>query len=339
LVTMIVGSAVTILVIISAPYITDSVLMRPELRSEMYLAAVAIFFQVSFTYRSGALQGFGAFQELGKANAISGLLGIGIMYFAVAKGGLEGALLGNIVINAIRSFAYTLNLRAVKKRYEIPKEAGTRTQDYHNLWYLALPAALAGLVTIPALWIVNLNISKLPDGLQLVGIFSIAHQLRQAVLYLPTLLNSVSFSVMSRLLSAKSYDHARSVFLANLSISIAFATVVALLLASLAQPVMNAYTINSTEGAAVLSILAISIIPELAAISIYQLIQSSGLLWRSLIQIAIPRGFMLCALSLLTLPHFGLLGAAAAYLIAHCLGLAATLLTARQAVGRIIHDE
>lgn len=338
-VTIFAGVVATIFILLCAPFISVKILGKPELIDELYIASISVFFQVSFTYRTGALQGFSAFQELGKATAVSGIFGVFIIYFAAIERGLEGALVGFAIANAMRAIACTISLKIVTKKYDIPQKVGVRQQDYRYLWHLALPAALAGLVTMPALWTVNLSISNLPNGLELVGIFAVAHQIRQAVLYLPTLLNSVSYTVMSRMLSSGTKKEVRSVFVTSLLINVAFASGMSLILAALAGPIIGAFALTPADAILTLRLLAISIIPEMAAISVYQLIQSSGLLWKSLFQIAIPRDALLCVLSILALPQFGLSGAALAYLAAQILGLLATLFTARTAFSRIDHNE
>lgn len=330
-VTMIAGLLAAGAIILLAPVICTRILGRPELLNELYIAAISVIFQISFTYRTGALQGFSAFRPLGQASAFSGLVAVICVASGAYYGQLEGALAGYAIAQALRALACYITLQKVVYAHNIPKDAKIATHDYRTIWHLALPAGLAGLITVPALWGVNLAISHLPEGLALVGIFAIGHQIRQAALYFPTLLNAVSFSVSSRLLGSGTRNEAKAVFSTNVILNVGFGLMMALLLFLFAPQILGLWKISSPAGIDALRLLALSLVPELAATSIYQLIQSSGLMWRSLFQIALPRDFLLCILSILLLPQFGLAGAAGAYLFAHIIGLAMTIFTARKA--------
>jgi O-antigen/teichoic acid export membrane protein len=334
-VTMIAGLVAAAAVIGLAPLICTRILGRPELLNELYIASVSVIFQISFTYRTGALQGFSAFRALGQTNAFSGLMAIVFIAAGAYHAQLEGALVGYALAQAFRSLACFITLRQVRRKHDIPIDCKVATRDYRTIWHLALPAGLAGLVTVPALWGVNLAISRLPDGLALVGIFAIIHQIRQAALYFPTLLNAVSFSVSSRLLGAGTRNEAKAVFSTNVVLNAGFGLIMAIILFAFAPQILGLWKISSPPGIYALRLLALSLVPELAATSVYQLVQSSGLMWRSLFQIALPRDLLLCILSVMLLPQFGLAGAAGAYLFAHIIGLVMTIITARQAHQRV----
>lgn len=334
-VTTVSGLVAVVVVLLLVPVISTNILGRPELLEELYIASASIIFQIGFTYRTGALQGFSAFRELGKASAFSGIMAILCVGAGAHFGQLEGALAGYAVAQGFRSLACFVTLRKIRITHDIPVKCRITAQDYRSLWHLALPAGLAGLVTVPALWAVNLAISRLPDGLVLVGIFAIAHQIRQAALYFPTLLNAVSFAVSSKMLGAGTAHEAKAVFNTNLFVNVAFGSIIAVVTAIFAPQILSLWNVSSAESVQILRILMLSLIPELAATSIYQVIQSSGLMWRSLFQIALPRDAILCILSVLLLPQFGLAAAAGAYLFAHVVGLGMTFFTARNAYKRV----
>jgi O-antigen/teichoic acid export membrane protein len=334
-VTTMAGLLAAVAIMSLAPTICTHILGRPELLNELYIASVSVIFQIIFTYSTGALQGFSAFRVLGQANAFSGFVAMICIATGAFYGQLEGALAGYALAQALRSFACCVTLQRVRSTHNIPIDCTVASRDYRTIWQLALPSGLAGLVTVPALWGVNLAISHLPDGLALVGIFAIAHQIRQAALYFPTLLNAVSFSVSSRLLGAGTRSEAKAVFTTNVILNVCFGLLMAIVLFAFAPQILRLWKISSAPGIDALRFLALSLVPELAATSIYQLVQSSGLMWRSLFQIALPRDALLCVLSVALLPQFSLAGAAGAYLFAHIIGLLMTLFTARQAHQRV----
>lgn len=329
-ITWIFGIFVAIILTLFAPLICNKILLKPELLEEFYIAVVTVSFQVGFTYRTGALQGFAAFRQIGQMSAWLGMLTVLIMFVGAKFGGLEGALAGHASANAIRLIACIVSLRNVRISHDIPSDGVIDRQSYRDLWDLALPAGLAGMVTLPALWVVNVAVSQFSDGLVLVGILAIAHQIRQTALYFPILLTNVSFSVTSRMLGKGTQNEAKAVYRASIFANVAFAVSMAAFVLLFAEEVLSLWNISSPLGAQTLRLLALSLIPELAATSVYQIVQSSGLMWRSLFQIVLPRDLVLALLSLTLLPKYGLPAAAAGYLVAHMIGFALTLWTARQ---------
>lgn len=327
---MLTGACAAALVFAVAGVISDSVLGRPEMHALVRLAAVAVFFQVSVSYQFGALQGFGAFRELGRAGVLTGVAHIALTTIGAWLGQLPGALLGFVVASAFRTAVFAYMLRSVRTSHRVAETSAFDRDEFRLLWRFALPAGLAGFVTMPCLWLVTVMVARLPDGLGLVAMFSVAHQVRLAVLQLPSLLNAVSFSVLSRLKGLDETLGFRRVFWSNLAVNLVFSTVAVALLILAAEPVMRIYGRDFASGRWVLVLLLASVLPEMLATTFYQLIQSAGRMWYSLFLIAIPRDLIYLGLALLFLPIYGLTAAAAAYLAAHAVGLVTTLGVARR---------
>jgi O-antigen/teichoic acid export membrane protein len=332
------GTAVTLLLIVWGPELSAHVLGRPELQGELGIAALSVLFQVSTTYQIGALQGFAAFKAISKASALSSLANIGCLVAGARFGGLQGALIGFTLANALRAIICWISLRVVRIHHGVIGDARIRREDVRQLWHIALPAGLAGLVTAPALWLVSLGISKLPEGLILVGIFTVATQIRQTALQLPTLLNSVTFVAMSRAKGADMRMEFKKVFFANLSANLVFGCIISAFVAATAQQILSLWNISSLESINTTRILAVSIVPELLTMSVYQLVQSSGRMWDSLLKISIPRDFSYLGVGWFFVPVYGLTAAAIAYLGAQLIALCATVITVWQAKTRVTKD-
>jgi len=183
-------------------------------------------------------------------------------------------------------------------------------------------------VTMPCLWLVTVLVSRLQDGLALVAMLSVAHQLRLAVLQLPSLLNAVSFSVLSRLKGRDEEGGFRSIFWLNVGINAVFSTLAVAVLIGLSDLLLALYGREFGDGRWLLVVVLFSVIPESIAMSIYQRIQSAGRMWQSLFFIAIPRDVGYLAVSAMVVPQYGVVAAAAAYLAAQALGLACTAVLA-----------
>lgn len=329
IVTLATGTATAALVFAAAGVISSDILGKPELGPQVRLVAAATLFQVSVSYQFGALQGFGAFRELSRAGVLAGLGHIAFTSIGAWFGEVTGALLGFVLASALRAAAFGYVLGKVRRAHGVSESSSLDRQDLWLLWRFALPAGLAGFVTMPCLWLVTVLVARLPDGLSLVAMLSVAHQIRQAVLQLPSLLNSVSFSALSRLKGINQAGNFRRVFWTNLAVNMCFSALVVTGLIVAADQVLGLYGSSFAGGRWLLVVLLVSVLPETLAMSFYQLIQSAGRMWSSLFVVALPRDLLYLLLTVIFLPIYGVIAAAAAYLVAHTVGLGATLLTAR----------
>ena len=313
-----------------APEFGVYVLHRPELSAEIRWIAISIVFQVVITYQTGALQGFSAFRQLGRTNTYAGLISLVCLVTGAWLDGLVGALIGFTMATGLRSLLCGLALRRVRTDLDLTGSAPIRKNEFKHLWQLALPAGLAGLVTMPALWLVNLGLSSLPQGLSLVGVFSVAMQIRQVALQVPILLNAVTFAALGQAKGLGTTSEFNKLLVTNLWVNLLVGGSIALFMALAAEQLLWLWKISNAENALTVRILAASLIPELIAISAYQLVQSSGRMWTSLFQIAIPRDAAYLGLATWFMATHGVTSVALAYLAAQIIGLITTLTTVWQ---------
>ncbi len=328
--TLATGVLASLLMMAAAGLLSREVLQRPDLESAVLLVALAAFFQVSVSYQFGALQGFGAFMQLGRVATIAGMAHVALSAAGAWLAGLDGALLGFVAASAFRFAAFAVLLGTVCREHRIPVFDRLCPDDWRMVWHFALPAGLAGLVTMPCLWLVTVRVAQLPDGMAVVALLSASHQVRLTVLQVPSLLNAVSFSVLSRLKGQDEAAGYRDVFWSGLWLNLSFATFFVLALALAAEPVLHIYGRDFAAGKWVLVLLLASVVPELLATTAYQLVQSAGRMWQSFFLIAMPRDIAYLALAATVIPTHGVVGAAGAYLVAQAIGLGATLIAARQ---------
>lgn len=324
------GGVATCLLFVASPFIAVTILHKPQVEPLVRLVAVAVLFQTIATAHLGALQGFGAFEVLGRTSLISGVLFVLSCAAGAWLGGAGGALTGFSCACAIRSFLLYWALRKVQAELRVPPvHVQPGASEWRKLLSFALPAGISSLVTLPSLWGVTALVARQPDGLVWAGLFAVAHQLRTAVLQLPVLLNSVSFSVLSRLRGRGDVQAARHVFWTNVACCIGFALAIIGVLTILIDPVLKLYGPEFVRGRELVILLLVAIVPEIIGICAYQLIQISGAMWRSLFFIVGPRDVLYFILAAILLPWLGLIGAGWAYLIAYLFGCVATILIGR----------
>lgn len=318
------GGIASIALYIGAESLSRSWFERPELAEPIQLISVSVFFYVTSTFQHGALLGFGAFKRVAQVSVLSGFAQL-IFSVGGTAWGLRGALLGLVVASACRSMLFSIALHRECRQRSIPVRLSMSRDDLQLAWSFALPATLAGFITLPSLWLVILLISRQPEGLTLVALFSATHQIRQTILQFPLLLNSVSFSVFSKLKGSRDETSARNVFLVNMTVAAVFSIAAILLITAVPHWVLSLYGSQFISGALLLTVLIASVLPETLELTSYQLVQSSGQMWRSLFVIIIPRDITYLVAAYVLVLEVGIVGAAVAYLVSRVMGLGLTV--------------
>lgn len=337
LITSLTGVIAAGLLFLLAPTVSGTLLGNPQVEPLVRWVAVAIVFQVAVAYQYGALQGFGAFRLISRMGVAAGLLHLGVCTLGAWAGGLTGAVIGFVVASACRWVLFSAALRRECRDRSITLSRHITRDDWALVWKFALPASLAGLITLPCLWTVTALVARQPDGLAWVALFSVTHQIRLAVLQLPTLLNTVSFSVLSRLKGLGEQAAFRQVFWSNLSVGLVFVSTVVGVLSLLAGEVLGLYGAGFADGQRLLIVLLLSTILELLGSTVYQVVQSKGRMWRSLLLVALPRDLTYVALAVMLIASQGVQGAGLAYLVAQALGAVLTITLARGALSAAPH--
>lgn len=325
------GIASALMLMVLSPLIAAQMLGEAQLAVYIRWVSMAVAFQTVVTYQNSALEGFGAFRQISRAGAAAGIIHLLCTSMGAWFWGLDGAIAGFIVASGSRLGIFSLVLRSVCRDHAIPSPVTLRRADWAMLLAFAVPAGLASLITLPCMWLVTTMVARLPDGLALAGLFAVAHQIRLTVLQLPTMLNAVSFSVLSRLKGQGLHADLPGVFWANMAFSAALCVIVVLPLSWLAEPLLRLYGPQFAAGKVLLVILLLSIVPEMLTLAAYQLVQSSGRMWRSLLLIIGPRDLLYLGMAAAWMPSQGIAGAALAYLVAHSVGLISTVLVGRGA--------
>jgi O-antigen/teichoic acid export membrane protein len=327
------GSIAALTAFLLAPSIAVAVFHDAGPATLIRLAAPAIVFMILAGPCVGILAGFGNFRK----NAIAGIAA-GVFYIAVGAAmavrfGLAAVIAG-ISISAGFSCVLLLVLTLGEaKRNGVPvrwRHLSAVGQERGNLLHVAVPAALTGFSSLPALWLANAILARQAGGIAALALFTAANSVRQVVLFTPYLISNVGFSMLSRHRGTADEEGFRHAFWMNmLAVSgIAVASAAAVILAG--PLLLRVFGRAFAEGYPVLIILAASTIPEALALALYQLIQSRGLLWISLFFVALPRDTALVAFALLLSPGYGARGLANAFLISTLIMLGSNLLLTRK---------
>jgi O-antigen/teichoic acid export membrane protein len=194
------------------------------------------------------------------------------------------------------------------------------------LLHFALPGALAGLTTAPALWTSQAILARQPDGFAGLAIYMAAYNLMGIVLFLPGVANGVGMSLINSARGQGDAGQYRRVFWANLRVTLLVVAAGATGLLLLGRYGLAAYGTSFLPGTTVLWILLVGVVPESITMALYQVVQSREKMWYGMSHVVLPRDLSMPALGVFLVPALGAEGLALAYTGSRIIGLFATII-------------
>jgi O-antigen/teichoic acid export membrane protein len=320
-VTAITGIAATVLLLVGKGWLSTEVLKAPQIEPVFAIAAGAVLLSVMSGYQSGALAGFEGFRALAWASAAQGIFHLMLSSVLAWFWGIEGAFTGIVATAAIRWLIFNLALRAVSRAHGIRIEFANIWSERQILLYFALPSAIAGLTTLPSLWLGNAFLARRVDGFSQLAIYGAATSLKTLILILPQLLNTVGTSLLNNQRGLGNADQYRKVFWMNLAATTLSALAGAAVLVVLGKWLLSFFGAKFVEGYDVLLVLILSLLPEAMAVGCYQIIQSQARMWLSFFAVSLPRDSIMVVTAYLLVPSHGAIGLAWAYTISWVIAL------------------
>ena len=310
------GSIITVLVILLAPYLAQHVLAAPQLAAPLAIGAGLVFFGALNGAQTGALAGFEAFQTIARVNIYAGLASFPLIVLGVWRGGLRGAVWGSVAALAVN---WALNNRALRRecaKANISYQLAGCRRELGMLHRFSLPAFLASILIVSAVWIGNALLARQPQGYAELGLYAAADKWRLMVLFVPSSMFAMVLPVLSNLHGEGDGAGFRKVFRANLRLNASLAFLAAVLIAALAAPIMAVYGKSFRGGQVVLIVLAFSAIAEvLNSILGQRLIAAHQMWWRFAFDVLLVA--VLVGLAWVLIPKWGALGLAASYGLAY----------------------
>jgi O-antigen/teichoic acid export membrane protein len=306
------GSIITVLVILLAPYLAQHVLAAPQLAAPLAIGAGLVFFGALNGAQTGALAGFEAFQTIARVNIYGGLASFPLIVLGVWRGGLRGAVWGSVAALAVN---WALNNRALRgecAKANIAYQLVGCRRELGMLHRFSLPAFLASLLVVAAIWLCNALLARQPQGYAELGLYAAADKWRVMIVFVPAYVFAMVVPVLSNLHGEGDRAGFRKVFRANLQLNGSLALLAAAAVALFAAPMMAVYGKSFRGGQVVLIVLAFSGMAEvLNGILGQPLIAAHQMWWRftfAVLLVAILVGF-----AWVLIPKWGALGLATSY--------------------------
>lgn len=313
LVTLVTGGIATFILFSTSPLLTTAVLKSPDLSLSLAIGSGYILFTVMNGYQIGALAGLESFKTLALANVSLSIIQIGVTVLMVMQWNLNGAV-GGFVLSAFFRWAvmHTLvRIEAGKQNIHITYHGVLSEKEIIKRF--AIPAALPIFTTMPSIWLANAMLARTSGGYSQLALYSAAANAKTLVIFLPSLLNKVSMSLLNNQKGLGHSDRYRKIYWTNLLATFLMATSAALCLNLLGDIFLAVYGNDFLDGRTVLLIMTISAVLEATTLAVYQIIPAREEMLLSFFVYALPRDILLLVLAYILIPPLGASGLASAY--------------------------
>jgi O-antigen/teichoic acid export membrane protein len=337
IVSLLAGIVASAALAVGANWLASDAFNVPRIGPALTIAAGWVLFSVMNAYQVGALVGLESFRALALLGIVCGAVQLAAVVGLAWLWGLGGAIAGLVLASALRWWLHARAIGTEGAAVGIQVVRRGLAQERPIFYRFALPAAISGFSTLPAIWLANMFLVRQQDGLTEIALFAAANNLRILVLFLPNLLNGVTLPIISSLHGCGARQY-RKVFTANILLMFGAAASAALIVSLTAEPLLHIFGKDFVDGVPVLTVLMVATLPEVLAIATYQVIQSREQMWSSLFFVSIPRDTVLVALAYLLVEEHGALGLGYAYLGAWCFALAAIIVLIIRAQAASRHD-
>jgi len=324
----------TILLIPASPLLAAHAMKAPQLTIPLMIGLGYLFFSAVNGYQVGAFVGLEGYHSLAKAAIISGIVTV----LGIALGAwwlqLRGALIGLSATAMLRCVFHNLWLRRELKNNGLSVIYKGLRQEIDIIRSFALPGALSGYLTMPAIWLGNTFLIRQQGGFEQMAIYNAAFTFKMAVMFLPQVVNNVGMSILNNHKGRGDALMYRKTFSVTLAINACAVILVALVLLGIGPMALDLFGKDFGGAFPVLKILLLAGLIEGIAISVYQVIQSHGMLWQSFMFVAAPYCMLFVVLAYYLAPLYGATGLAVAYSAGWAVNLLATCLLARKIMSR-----
>ncbi|WPC43289.1 oligosaccharide flippase family protein [Clostridium sp. JS66] len=191
LIGIISGIIMAMALVILAPWLAIQQLNAPHLASGLMLASIMLITNTVNTIQISTLSGFEYFKSIAKLSIIQGLMSFPIYVVFTYFLGVNGLIIGYIIIGCIMLILYEFENNKIRKMYGIYMDIKNAHKELYIMWKFSLPSMLSNVMVGPVTWIGNTFITSSVNGYFQIGIFNAANQWRSVLTFLPTAVGSV----------------------------------------------------------------------------------------------------------------------------------------------------
>lgn len=312
-ITVITGGLATLVLLVTAPLLSEHVLKSSGLTTSLMLGSGYIFFSVMNGYQIGALAGLESYRLLAISNAILGVSHVFITTGLVLLWGLNGAFAGFVISAFVRWYSLHVLVRREALKQGISISYQGISSEREIIKRFAIPAALPILTTMPAIWLSNAMLARTAGGFSQLALYSAAANAKTLVIFLPSLLNKVSMSLLNNQKGLGDNYRYRKVYWTNLMMVFLLASFAAVCVNLLGEFFLGLYGDDFLIGRSVLMVMTMSAVLEATTLAVYQVIPAREEMLLSFFIYALPRDVVLLVLAYMLIPAHGALGLSLSY--------------------------
>jgi O-antigen/teichoic acid export membrane protein len=224
--------------------------------TETHAAYALLLFDMLNRIQFGALAGLEAFAESAKIQTIRGILTLPCVWLGAQRGGLAGAIAAMSVVSLVTFAIGHGTLRKTCRLLSIPLQYKSGVQIEVLTTSLSLWAST--LLLTGSTWLVNVLLTRAPDGLFQLGLYNAADKWKTALLFVPQILFQVILPMLSRSRAERNNVACRRILRAALGATLGFTGAAAGVVFLLAGPLMSSYGRAFAQGADILSLAAVA---------------------------------------------------------------------------------
>lgn len=314
LVTVAIACVGALLLIISSPWIASELLRAPALRGALMIGSGFVLVSAINGYQIGALAGLEAYRSLAKAGIISGVVVIVGTTFAAWQWGLLGAVSALTITALLRCLIHVVFVREQLKKEDIVLRYDRLASEKQAIFGFALPAALSGYLSLPALWFGNSFLVRQSGGYEQMALYSAATNLRTLVMFLPAVVNNVGLSMLNNFMGTGNRASYRKTYLTTMTANVGTVIAVSVILLIASPPLLRLYGRDFSGGVPILAILLLAALAEVIAGTMYQVIQTYAKMWLSFTFVVLPNYLTFTTVAYFLTPIYGGRGLSTAYL-------------------------
>jgi O-antigen/teichoic acid export membrane protein len=298
-------------------WLAERVVERAELAPYLRMSAVLVLIGVMDGVLNSALAGFEAFGRIAKVSIYVAIVNVLFTAPLVYWFGLYGAVSALIASTTVHLILTAAALWDVCRRHGIAitvnRDAG---QEWPMLVHYALPALAAGIVVMPATWLVNVILVRTDNGFASMGVVKVVDILRNLTMYLPTVLLAPTFAVLSNVASEP--ESVRKTLRFAIGTSALTVLPLALIVAALAKYVLVVLYGQAFAGEGLtLAFAMIVVAVQATGAALGNYISAIGRMWLGL-AINLLWGVSFVGLSFVAVPWLGSVGYMGSMALSYC---------------------
>lgn len=173
------STVASVLLFATSSIMAQMMLNAPQLQSAIALSSILLLFTALTGSQTGILSGFEAFKEIARINFVNGISSIPILIVGVYFGGLNGAIIGLVIVAIINWIQNYITIRKQCVEFNIPVKSKGFWEEKKTLFQFSIPSVLGSIIVVSATWFTSTLLVNQINGYAEMGIYSAILRVKQ----------------------------------------------------------------------------------------------------------------------------------------------------------------